>query len=443
MRNYWGKVFCCIDKGSNDDIGRGERIKSVTVELMQKKLRESSYIHQFQHNLKVQTVYSILSSLQFYWIEHITEKNLILNPDQYEAETKVKINFKISEDYFNTKMPELLAEVKKNKYTVMDGVFTSYAPKLFFKSILIDDLWDAMKNSLDLSKNFSRILKAGINGGGKSGEFFFFSSDNRLIIKTITAGEVKILLRLLPSLTKYFEENRDTIITKTYGLFSFQRTGVNEIYYFIVMKNINGYPSDCVERKYDLKGSTYTRSTIRPDLDISMERLKFYDTLKDLDFEKYEQKIWIPQVLHESFIDTLRRDSQFLRDLGLIDYSLAIYLINKGTATDMKQAEKKKREEGRASGISLEMLKAIDESVSGFKSNAKVENPFMSIQSAKEPLYYHMGIIDYLTLYTCRKSCEKWAKRIQKFNMKLDTSVQDPVTYSNRFIKFFEKSVYI
>lgn len=65
------------------------------------------------------------------------------------------------------------------------------------------------------------------------------------------------------------------------------------------MRNVNGYPSQCIERKYDLKGSTYTRITIPENQDIPLNELKFHDTLKDLDFNKYEKKLFIPQEMSQ------------------------------------------------------------------------------------------------------------------------------------------------
>lgn len=38
--------------------------------------------------------------------------------------------------------------------------------------------------SLDVEKNFDKVFKAG-EGAGASGSFFFFSHDNRFIIKTL------------------------------------------------------------------------------------------------------------------------------------------------------------------------------------------------------------------------------------------------------------------
>lgn len=43
-------------------------------------------------------------------------------------------------------------------------------------------------NSLDVEKNQQQVFRAG-EGAGASGSFFFFSFDNRFIIKTLTEDE--------------------------------------------------------------------------------------------------------------------------------------------------------------------------------------------------------------------------------------------------------------
>ena len=50
--------------------------------------------------------------------------------------------------------------------------------------------------SLDVEKNKEMIFKAG-ESSGKSGSFFFFSKDNRFIIKTLKAGEKYLLFNIL------------------------------------------------------------------------------------------------------------------------------------------------------------------------------------------------------------------------------------------------------
>lgn len=55
---------------------------------------------------------------------------------------------------------------------------------------------------------------------GASGSFFFFSHDNKLIIKTIGEGEDSTLLKLLPKYYKHIKKYKNTLLSKIYGLFS-------------------------------------------------------------------------------------------------------------------------------------------------------------------------------------------------------------------------------
>jgi 1-phosphatidylinositol-4-phosphate 5-kinase len=86
--------------------------------------------------------------------------------------------------------------------------------------------------SLDPHKNKHRILEFKNPDGGKSGEFFFFTEDNSLILKTMTDAELAALLRRLPNylhhVTKY-----ETMISIIYGIFSFERLDVNTIHGYI------------------------------------------------------------------------------------------------------------------------------------------------------------------------------------------------------------------
>jgi hypothetical protein len=49
--------------------------------------------------------------------------------------------------------------------------------------------------SLDINKNRDMIFKAG-EGSGNSGSFFFFSKDNKLLIKTINQKEKKVFINM-------------------------------------------------------------------------------------------------------------------------------------------------------------------------------------------------------------------------------------------------------
>ena len=63
-----------------------------------------------------------------------------------------------------------------------------------------------VKMSLCPVLNRDNLFKAG-QGAGQSGSFFFFSKDNKFIIKTLRGDEKKVLLDMLDDFIEYLEEN--------------------------------------------------------------------------------------------------------------------------------------------------------------------------------------------------------------------------------------------
>ena len=77
-------------------------------------------------------------------------------------------------------------------------------------------------DSIDIFKNFDGIQKSSGEGdGGASGEFFYITTDRRIIIKTISNEELAIFKSILQNYYKHFQENEHSLITKIYGVFSF------------------------------------------------------------------------------------------------------------------------------------------------------------------------------------------------------------------------------
>ena len=55
------------------------------------------------------------------------------------------------------------------------------------------------------------------NTGGRSGSFFYFTSDNRFIIKSITKDERQVLLGRF--LKEYFSKIHDSLLAQIYGVY--------------------------------------------------------------------------------------------------------------------------------------------------------------------------------------------------------------------------------
>jgi 1-phosphatidylinositol-4-phosphate 5-kinase len=102
--------------------------------------------------------------------------------------------------------------------------FIEYAPHIFSNILRHDKVNTSyLLKSFNLSMNISNISKLQISEG-KSGSFFFFTYDNKFLIKTISTGERKALLGSF--LKKYYynikEESNgiSTLMGRIYGVFT-------------------------------------------------------------------------------------------------------------------------------------------------------------------------------------------------------------------------------
>lgn len=97
---------------------------------------------------------------------------------------------------------------------------------------------------------------------GKSGSFFYFSSDGRYMVKTISHPEHLLFRRTLRDYYSHIVTNRDTLLTSYMGAHQMRFTRHSKLagkrMYFIVMSNIFNTPFE-VNVRYDLKGSSVGR----------------------------------------------------------------------------------------------------------------------------------------------------------------------------------------
>ena len=103
----------------------------------------------------------------------------------------------------------------------------------------------------------------GLASAGKSGSFFFTSSDKKYLVKTIKSDEFDKLKSILPKYFNYLSKNPASLICRILGLHKIVMTsmeGVTEQWTIIVMQNVL-CTSLGLGLKYDLKGSTHKRIT--------------------------------------------------------------------------------------------------------------------------------------------------------------------------------------
>jgi len=511
LRQYWQRTFfwaiccCCCKKRKainesevnlngevqKEDLDGRKKMISMTVRAVHKHLRNSPYLYQIQHAVRVQVLYSLLSSIHCFWSinNKFAPENHILvdHGDDYEKKAKISERIEINDEVLKRELPQMMREIRQKNYKLIDGRLIAHAPALFSELVKLDIEPEKLAISLDLSANYNRILNAGHSKGGRSGEFFFFSYDENLVIKTISDKELRTLLEIMPNYVRHFQENPHSFIAKIYGVFTFERMDPYEKYNLILMRNVSGFPSKCVERKYDLKGSTYTRATVESG-NPQLHELKYFDQiLKDLDFNRFEGKMHIENHMKENVLEILKKDTDFLSENELIDYSLVVYLIDKTNTEQhlttitsnkpVKDSSQSSTDELRRS-LNLNENRSIEagsynyspmfrsdfalrESIqgpgiqvkgegrkTGTSTNSQEPKPisrenFNSMRSTRndEIIHYHIGIIDYLIKYTWKKRLEKFWKKLVSCNPNLDISVQHPEYYARRFMNYMRKII--
>merc|ERR1711933_169094 len=150
----------------------------------------------------------------------------------------------------------------------------------------------------------------------KSGQFFFYSFNGQFLIKSMTRSECKLMRKILPSYYYYVKNQPNTLLTKFYGMYRV-KTHNRQPIYFIVMGSV--FHTDLeIHTIYDLKGSTKGRNATEK------EKKQETPVLKDLDFLENKEVLQIGSIKAKLFCEQLRKDTELLRKLKIMDYSLLL-----------------------------------------------------------------------------------------------------------------------
>lgn len=219
----------------------------------------------------------------------------------------------------------------------------SYAPLVFRKlrdSFGLEE--EDYISSLGITQVLGSFLMGDLGGlsellsEGKSGSFFYFSSDLRFLVKTISVNEKRTFCRMLKNYANHMLDNKNTLLTRICGFYKLTIGDIKSR--FIVMSNCFP-PGVLVPTRFDLKGSTIGRTVGEANLD------KPGVIYKDLDLIKMQTKFRIGHRHLEKLIAQMEKDSQFLEDNGIIDYSMLVGVRNLTDEKD-KEKEKEKKENG-------------------------------------------------------------------------------------------------
>lgn len=120
-------------------------------------------------------------------------------------------------------------------------------------------------------------------GSGKSDSFFFYTTNNQFIIKTLKESELKLLVKkgVLEKYYKHIRRNKGSMLARFYGIYNVKIKYMKQIS-VVIMDNLMGEHVNEILRVYDLKGSTHRRIVKNPKDQRSVR--KDLNFLVDTDF---------------------------------------------------------------------------------------------------------------------------------------------------------------
>lgn len=297
--------------------------------------------------------------------------------------------------------------------------FQSYAPRTFF---------DIRKMYGIRQKDFEKsVIKKHLTGGGlgpgKSGMLFFYSQDNKYIVKTCTRKEIKFLRKILRSYHEYIKNNKHTLITRFYGIFKIKMPNAKPLR-IIIMNNLFN-TKKTIQHKFDLKGSIRNRF-----VDCEKEEKRSQGVLKDLNFQ---DMVYLGPSKN-AFLTQFKMDAEWLTSMKVMDHSLLIG-ISKENRLDIPRdsvpIDISKIKEPLIKTKNKKFVTCFEEKNGGLQAFNSDGTPRLEI--------YFMGIIDILQEFDVKKKMESTYKGI--LYKKKEISAVSAKFYGERFINFIESKM--
>ncbi|KAL8278625.1 hypothetical protein RQP46_008917 [Phenoliferia psychrophenolica] len=311
----------------------------------------------------------------------------------------------------------------------------------------------------------AKYILSELGSPGKSGSFFYFSRDYRFIIKTIRHAEHKFLRSILKEYYEYVKSNPHTLLSRFYGLHRVKLPHGKKIH-FVIMNNLFP-PHRDIHESYDLKGSAIGRITPEDKWRANPNAI-----LKDLNWVERNRQLALGPEKKALFEEQLRRDTELMQKLGIMDYSLLTGIHNttrgntdnlrdgmltvfqpEGVKIRKRQPTQVKRDADASAlrqAIQRSDPKALDDVNKLPDADTSERQRFLFYQDEggiratgddNEDLgvIYYLGIIDILTPYSTLKKIEHFFKGMQ--HDKHMISAVPPKEYGDRFLAFIRSVI--
>ncbi|CAK4081343.1 unnamed protein product [Aphanomyces euteiches] len=369
-------------------------------------------IHDRDDAIRAQTNYALLKELVFYTTRGITKAVQVANKRQALELTEVSI--------FTVHPPQN----EHSLFSCQACKFMDFRPDVFcqIREFFGVDECEFIRAFTDCS-----IPKL---SEGASGSFMFFTSNGAYIVKSLTARESHFLNSIVDKYAAYIGANPATFLTRILGSYSMDLYGRES--FFVVMENVFD-KQHAVHQRYDIKGSWIDRNAekARPGQectcrycnmtfrsggrDMCPSRGGFHEpnvVLKDMDLTT---KVRLSDYQGTLVLEQLKKDSDFLCDQGIMDYSLLLGIVE----------------------VRFHVTKTAPDAEESFaKPVAKQSVAAMrAAEVVVGPGYFYIGMIDILQTWTLEKRLEGF---IKTFFMRKDAagiSAMPPKPYRDRFHK--------
>ncbi|TDH69989.1 hypothetical protein CCR75_000862 [Bremia lactucae] len=419
----------------------------------------------------------------------------LYRPNSVDVDTKratkeAEKSFQIPDNHSNQQQSHTSLETPLTTASPSSLIrFTPYKPHAFAELRQAFDI-----HATAFRSSFETSTKPKISEGA-SGAFMFLSGDKKYIVKSLAENEARFLCEIATTYVAYLIAHPQSFITKFYGCFKI--TMYDRRFYFIVMENLFDVMEVGVQihHRFDIKGSWVNRSYKRPrqgakvkcrhcSMMFQYNRTKNTPcpnvvglhepnvVLKDNDL-RTRMRIGREEgvVLYEQ----LRHDSLFLCQLGSMDYSLLLGVVDIEFLVDPPSLVDSHGTTSRSSHTVLDTLSndsfvskpsttestessscapvvatstsprvhsfgyesATDLNTSRFVSSClNAPQPKHSMRKSRRvfgPGYYYVGVIDILQTWTLQKRMERfWKVTVQQKDGN-GLSAMDPIRYQRRF----------
>jgi 1-phosphatidylinositol-4-phosphate 5-kinase len=266
-------------------------------------------------------------------------------------------------------------------------------------------------------------------------------------LKTVTRKEFNLLKGMLRGYYDHIVQNPETLIVRFLGLHclsvkqkrigSTSKSVTVQKVYFVVMANMFNTPFE-IHRRYDLKGSWVGRATLTPP-----EKRDPCIALKDVDFREAGERIRVGSEAAGRLLAQVEIDCNFLRDHGIIDYSLLLGIHDRSGAKDgvlERSHVPEVLEDFVPSKHALRRTFSPDRAAWPLDAGVPLHQRDSGglISSDGQHLYF-CGVIDILTPYDSAKWLEHSVKGL--FNDSRGVSCCEPGQYAERFVSFLRSVI--